>query len=76
MVRTVFYDDSQAGLPSDLGEGYLEDTSKLWLPGEYAPISLGNDTVAQGAVLYGGVAYPLLDNTEDRLVVEAICSSL
>jgi hypothetical protein len=70
LVRTVFYDDSQDGLPSDLGDGFLEDTAQRWLPSEYAPIPLGGDAVARGAVLYGGLAYPIVDNTEDRLLVE------
>lgn len=47
------------GLPTDQGDGFLEDGTKLWLPGEF-----------DGGVLeYGGIEYPILTTEPDRLLV-------
>jgi hypothetical protein len=57
LVEQVFFDSSQVGMPTELADGRLTDTEKLWIP----------DFFAGGQVRYGGVLFPLTGNTSHDL---------
>jgi hypothetical protein len=64
MIEQVFYDGSLSGEPTFLADGLLEDDTKLWLPGEFAPTETGS-----GFVRWGADSFPIVTNTETQLTV-------
>jgi hypothetical protein len=60
MIESIFYDASQSGAPTFLGDGFLDDVEKLWLPDEY----IG------GTLRWGNTTFPILGNTPQQLTVD------
>jgi len=59
MVESIFYDASQSGAPTALGDGYVTDLEKLWLPDEYAG----------GTLRWADATFPIVSNTPTTLTV-------
>lgn len=59
LLEQVFYDAGQVGFPDGLAPSVLGDTTKRWLPNEYAG----------GTVRYGDAIFPIVSNTEQQLRV-------
>jgi hypothetical protein len=60
LTESVFYDASQVGQPTGVGDGFLIDQEKLWLPNEYAG----------GFLRWGSATYPIIANTDNTLSLE------
>ena len=60
LTESVFYDASHEGFPTSRVPGMFQDSTKLWLPGEYAG----------GVLRWAHMTFPILNNTVDTLVVD------
>ena len=60
LTELVFMDSSHHGFPGDMGEGFLQDDTKRWLPNEFTGAQLR----------YGSLLYAITGNTGNRLLLQ------